>query len=152
MLPDLDAMAADMGAMPKLPKRSKGILNAKNVAALEAYFTAYEAWFERQPIVPHVSLSGRDCYALRCAITHQGSDQTDRQAAADAVRKFEFVGTSVDAIRFHNNLSGDKLQLDVRKFCNGICSAVEAWEAQTSGDPTIEAEKARLLKFLRFGV
>lgn len=152
MVPDIDAMAADLAAMPKTPKLLKGQSKKYDIASITRYIADTAAWMDRQPLIPYVSLSGRDCYALRCAITHQGSDQTDRQAAADVLRRFEFVASSIDAINFHNNLSGDQLQLDVTKFCNEICEAVIAWEAQTSGDPGIEAEKSRLLKILRFGV
>lgn len=99
--------------------------------------------------IPHVFLSGRDCYALRCAVTHQGSDQTDRQAARDALTRFQFV-VSKPSILVHNNLHGDMLQLDLREFCNDICVAVEAWVTQTAGDPGIEDEKSRLLKIYQF--
>ena len=129
--------------MPKTPKLLKGQSKKYDIASITRYIADTAAWMDRQPLIPYVSLSGRDCYALRCAITHQGSDQTDRQAAADVLRRFEFVASSIDAINFHNNLSGDQLQLDVTKFCNEICEAVIAWEAQTSA---IRGSKSREVK------
>ena len=115
------------------------------------------AWTEEchtymaRPKIPHVFLSARDCYALRCAMTHEGSDQTDRHRAADAVKRFEFV-ISPPGSCIHMNRHDDRLQLDVAVFCHDICTAVEAWEAATIDNPQIIAEKARLLSIVPFGV
>jgi hypothetical protein len=116
----------------------------------------YERWFKKwiEPKYtakyrtlpqPYVLLSAPDCYALRCALTHQGSGQTDRQKAADALTRFEFR-VSPPPTYVHMNQDNGTLQLDVAVFCSDICTAVEAWEAQTAGDPGIEAEKSKLLK------
>src|SRR5260221_10862247 len=39
----------------------------------------------------HVFLSGQDCYALRCAFLHEGSDDVTRQRARQALESFVFV-------------------------------------------------------------
>ena len=114
--------------------------------AVKAYHEAIRAFRER-PLEPFVFLSGSDCYALRCAVIHQGSDQTDRQTAADALKAFEFVVSGSNS--FHMNKMNDKLQLHVPTFCNDICEAVEMWDAQTADNPDITAEKSRMLKIFR---
>ena len=74
-----------------------------------------------------VLLSGSDCYALRCALSHQGSDDISTQRARDALNKFQFVASGG---RRHLNLDIDRarertaLQLDVGVFCEGVCLAV----------------------------
>lgn len=51
----------------------------------ETYFEALVAYKQGRSRIPHVFPSGSNCYALRCAVMHQGSNRIDGKAAADAL-------------------------------------------------------------------
>jgi hypothetical protein len=93
----------------------------------------YMAWFEKyladnykREIGPdrhlHVFLSGADCYALRCAILHEGITDITTQRCRDAVERFHFT-----VVGAHCNQFNFVLQLDVPTFCNDVCRAAERW-------------------------
>jgi hypothetical protein len=56
-----------------------------------------------------VFLSGNDCYALRCALSHQGADDITAQRAQQVIEKFQFVASRVG--RRHMNLYHDDARL-----------------------------------------
>jgi hypothetical protein len=81
----------------------------------------YAAWFEKyvQPKYTRsvgaereetVFLCGNDCYALRCAYLHEGSDDISAQLAKTAVEKFHFIGAPTGCV-IHCNMIDTKLQL-----------------------------------------
>ena len=82
----------------------------------------------------HKFLSGDDCYALRCALLHEGRDDTAAQRAADALTRFQFTAPQQGLV-LHCNQVGTKLQLQVDIFCRDMCHAVAQWvEAIPAGD------------------
>ena len=116
----------------------------------------YVSWFDRfvaanyiPEIGPsherHVFLSGRDCYALRCAFLHEGRDEISSQRAHEALERFKFAvtppGTTV-----HCNKSGSKLQLQVDIFCLQFVAGGEAWYQQIGTRPEVEARMSSLLR------
>ncbi|AFZ66057.1 hypothetical protein [Deinococcus peraridilitoris] len=103
--------------------------------------TRYIEWFDQyvQPKytsgvgpsrTPHVFLSGSDCYALRCAFLHEGSEQTPRGKIEPnrALDTFQFV-VSPPPSSVHMNQRDSKLQLDVRKFATDMVASVREWLA-----------------------
>ena len=95
----------------------------------------YETWFDgymlhRYTAHAHVFLSGADCYALRCALLHEGSDSTERQRARQALTRFRFV-VPRPGDRVHCNQVDSVLQLQVNVFCEEICEGVEEWSKRT---------------------
>jgi hypothetical protein len=93
----------------------------------------YAAWFERYMADnyrhaigsdpnPHTFLSGNDCYALRCALLHEGASDITTQRCREAVDKFHFT-----VVGSHCNQFDSILQLDVPTFCNEICDSTEKW-------------------------
>lgn len=93
----------------------------------------YAAWFEKylSGIYTYeypdgeikVFLSGDDCYALRCAMLHQGeADLAGQAARSKRISRFHFTIASC-----HGASVDDVLQLDVRRFCEDICNAVIKW-------------------------
>lgn len=83
---------------------------------------------ERGPSRPkRVFLNGEDCYALRCAFLHQGSDDISDQRIRKALNSFIFVQTPLQSIVIHCNLGGDTLQLQIDIFCEDIYSGVQQW-------------------------
>lgn len=72
--------------------------------------------------VPHVFLSGNDCYALRCAMLHEGGVDITTQQCREVLERFHFT-----VVGAHCNQFNSTLQLDVRTFCSDVCAAVERW-------------------------
>jgi len=94
----------------------------------------YKAWFDRflatkyrRPVggVEHTFLSSGDCYALRCALLHEGSTEISSQRARDVLGHFQFTISSRNSV--HLNQEGATLQIDIAIFCEEICEGVEQW-------------------------
>jgi hypothetical protein len=79
----------------------------------------------------HIFLKGEDCYALRCALLHEGTDDITEQRAQEAIESFNFV-VPPQGWTVHMNQSGNALQLQVDVFCKDICASVEEWLAENS--------------------
>ena len=88
----------------------------------ESIRTRYERWFERymlskysKPIgpeqTPHTFLSSSDCYALRCALLHEGRDVIKDQRAREMLRRFHFIEPPPKGGRIHLNQFNDVLML-----------------------------------------
>ncbi len=71
-------------------------------------------------------MQGEDCYALRCALLHEGTDDISEQRAQEVLENFKFV-VPPDGLIVHNNQSGKALQLQVDIFCRDICASVLDW-------------------------
>lgn len=102
-------------------------------------YSSKSAWDE-----PQVFLSGRDCYALRCAFSHEGREDVSEQRARDVLSRFTF-NTPHPNISIHCNRINDSLQLDVEEFATDICEAVEVWAAKNRWDPEISSRMAGLV-------
>lgn len=95
----------------------------------------------------HVFLSGKDAYALRCAVLHEGSDDVVNQRAHEALEKFRLTRPSeTGGLNSHNNQYGSLLQLQVPDFCEDICAGVESWLADTAADAAIATKLASMMK------
>ena len=116
----------------------------------------YAAWFDRyvRPKYTHkvgayghekVFLSGNDCYALRCAFLHEGTDNTQAQRAREAVEKFHFIVAPPGCV-IHCNSLGAKLQLQVDIFCEDIKQGVLSWLRDIETDVGKVASTQGLLK------
>ena len=86
----------------------------------------------KPPKVARIFLSGNDCYALRCAALHEGSnDISSGHKARERVESFCFIAPVFDdagnAKGPHNNMVMDVLQLRVDIFCQDIVNGVEEW-------------------------
>ncbi|MHB8472559.1 MAG: hypothetical protein ACYDC8_06865 [Gammaproteobacteria bacterium] len=94
----------------------------------------FVAWFDRylgpkyqHAIGPdktmHIFLNGNDCYALRCAVLHEGGSDITTQNRREVLEKMHFtVGHG------HCNQINSILQLDVPTFCTDVCDSVSKWE------------------------
>ncbi len=94
----------------------------------------YAAWFDKYMAHHYrfkvginqdqvILLSGNDCYALRCALLHEGGVDITTQKIRESLEKFHFTTTTV-----HGNRINTTLQLDVPTFCTQICSGAEQWQ------------------------
>lgn len=79
----------------------------------------------------HVFLQGEDCYALRCALLHEGSHDISEQRAQQVIENFNFV-VPPQGWEVHMNQMKNALQLQVDIFCRDICSSVHQWIADSS--------------------
>ena len=115
----------------------------------------YVAWFRKwvQPIYtkslradvgPHIFLSGDDCYALRCALLHQGEADISQQRAQKALESFRFLVPAPNHI-VHCNQNGAQLELQVDRFCHDICRGVEGWLAQVETNQEIQKRISQLI-------
>ncbi len=94
----------------------------KFVAWFERYLAdkyRHEIGSERQM---HTFLSGNDCYALRCAMLHEGGSDITTQHCQEALERLHFT-----VVGAHCNQINSVLQLDVPSFCNDVCDSVEHW-------------------------
>jgi hypothetical protein len=70
-------------------------------------------------------VKGEEVYLLRCAYLHEGSDELDpidRQNLKAVIEQFQFVVADR-----HLEKRGNTVLLDVKKFCEDMCSKVEEW-------------------------
>jgi hypothetical protein len=98
----------------------------------------YAAWFDefvgpkyRRPVGPdrqlHVFLSGNDCYALRCAVLHEGSADVTEQKARETLERFHFCTPGSRNNRWHRNQRDGALLLMVDEFATDVLEAARAW-------------------------
>ncbi len=108
----------------------------------ESWFEAYLSPFYKSPF--HGSdftfLSGRDCYALRCAYLHEGTDEVLRQRAREVVSRFAFTTTGSHCV-----LVDTVLLLNVQRFCADVCTGTESWARDVANDQAIQARVKELL-------
>ena len=114
----------------------------------------YVAWFNEyllhkyqshigQNETLHVFLSGNDCYALRCAMLHEGEFDITSQRARNVLESFQFV-VPKGGNYMHNNQYQCALQLQVDVFAEDICSAVEDWMQTRAADPDVSRRIAEM--------
>jgi hypothetical protein len=116
----------------------------------------YEKWFERYILdkysfhigpsrTLHVLLSPSDCYALRCALLHEGREEIIEQRAREALDRFHFIEPPQSG-RIHCNQFNNVLQLQVDIFCQDIINAVHAWLEDTKENKDIQQRLNSVLK------
>jgi hypothetical protein len=77
---------------------------------------------------PFTFLTSADCYALRCAYLHEGSDDVTNQNAREILEQFRFVAPE-GADRLHGIRRGNTLILQTDIFCEQMCDAVMEWHS-----------------------
>ncbi|MET7608965.1 hypothetical protein [Streptomyces avermitilis] len=74
-----------------------------------------------------VFLSGEDCYALRCALLHEGSADITSQPARDVLEHFHFSVPGHRNNVWHCNQVGGALLLAIDHFASDILNAARKW-------------------------
>ncbi|MDO8571760.1 MAG: hypothetical protein Q7R79_03715 [bacterium] len=91
----------------------------------------YSSWFESNLTQYKGFLSGNDCYALRCALLHQGKDDILDQGMRQTLEHYVFITSGSHCNLFKdcilNGVKKSFLQLNVQRFCEDMCIAVENW-------------------------
>jgi len=112
----------------------------------------YAAWFEKYLGCFYtegdtVFLAGYDCYALRCALLHEGvADLAEQDARTKAIARFHFTIATCDMV-----LDDDVLQLDVRDFCRYVIFGVFEWLKEFQTNDSDHIAKLDTLLFVHVG-
>jgi len=107
----------------------------------------YKDWFNKYMSAKYkhngtVFLSSDDCYAFRCALLHEGSDDITEQRSQKILEKFLFMTAGPHCTYMQDNyVNGQRvktsLQLRVDKFCEDICVSAELWLKDKSGNTIV---------------
>lgn len=109
----------------------------------------YEAWFDKYLLPAYKSsfhgpdftfLTGSDCYALRCALLHEGTDEVLRQRARDVVTRFAFSSAGS-----HRCMFGSVLLLNIQAFCGEVCAGTRQWIHDVSTNQDVQERLKELL-------
>lgn len=110
----------------------------------------YIEWFDKYlapvyttdfPQPGTVFLSGGDCYAFRCALLHEASDNITTQRLKETLKQFRFTTLGI-----HRLIGNDEvLVLDVKKFCEEMKGAVAVWQETTKGLPEVQQRISELI-------
>ncbi|EMK6986055.1 hypothetical protein ACOJUY_001349 [Vibrio alginolyticus] len=87
-----------------------------------------------------VFLTASDCWALRCSLLHTGADDITEQKAQDVLDKFIFTTMGMHRIKTDKILT-----LDVVKFCEEICEAVDSWYGPLVDDPLVRQSRDTII-------
>jgi hypothetical protein len=117
----------------------------------------YAAWFERylsdkygvDPYFGERWLAGDDCYALRCSVLHNASDDISEQPAQVVLERFVLFADSRHCQRW-SECSGmpELLVIDVSIFCRDLCDAARAW-AKDVADNLVIRKRIKEMLFIR---
>jgi hypothetical protein len=87
----------------------------------------------------HIFLAGDDCYALRCSLLHNGSDDKARVL----LERFMFVPPPSQG-SIHRNQFNSTLQLQVDKFGLEFVAAARAWWSGLADETRKNADKSMI--------
>lgn len=107
----------------------------------------YEKWFDvwvlkKYQIQGTTSLSGSDCYMLRCAALHQGR-MTHPNSAHNGVI---FLKPGAANAKFHNNILNGYLNIDIYDFCFDMVNSAADWFETVVGTDPFEANFSKSMQ------
>ena len=117
----------------------------------------YPKWFneyvgEKYKVVKpdgetHIFMTGNDCYALRCAFLHEGSNNVSEHGAREKITE-KFVLMYSQGISIHCCTYQGKIALMLPNFCNDIIDGVEKWMGiiENDKDETRKSKNNSLMK------
>jgi len=116
----------------------------------------YEEWFKKYMLhkysmqvganaTQHTFLSPSDCYALRCALLHEGREEIVEQRARDALDRFHFIEPPPGGM-IHCNQVNNILQLQVDIFCSDILGGLAQWQKDMAGNAEAQERVSYILK------
>lgn len=121
----------------------------------------YKDWFNRYISAKYIYsgrtfLSSNDCYAFRCALLHEGSDNIAGQKSRRILEQFLFMTSGPHCNYMRDNYVNcqrvkTSLQLRVDKFCEDICESVEQWLKDVSTDTAITNRNHETIKIYEPG-
>lgn len=116
----------------------------------------YERWFEKYMLPKYSSyvgpdrtlrvfLSPSDCYALRCALLHEGREEITEQSARKILDRFHFIEPPPNR-QIHCNQIDNVLQLQVDIFCNDVLSGLREWLQDIQNVSNVKQRIGNILK------
>jgi hypothetical protein len=93
-----------------------------------------------------IYMTGKDCYALRCALLHEGHQDLREQKPSEKLQKINFIVPNYKTNRHKINFSNIEYQLEVDKFCLDICSGAKQWLSDVSTTDEIQGRSKKLLE------
>ena len=117
----------------------------------------YERWFKKYMLpkysrciggdsTPHIFMSPSDCYALRCALLHEGREEITEQRARKALDRFHFIEPPPNCLIHCNEINNNVLQLQVNIFCNDVLSGLQEWLRDIQNDSNVKQRIGKILK------
>lgn len=109
----------------------------------------YRDWFDKYLATTYTSSIGEremvfmtsgDCWALRCSLLHEGSDDIGEQRAREILTRFRFTAHGSHRLRVDSILV-----LNTAEFCEEICLAVEAWTRDVSRNTDVQERIAAMV-------
>lgn len=93
----------------------------------------YEKWFDDNiPASYNKFMSGKDCYAFRCAILHEGTNSILKQSKRDIIDKFEILSKKesphliyMEGNTYNGVIQPTKLALNLHTFCNDLIDSAD---------------------------
>jgi len=112
--------------IPDICSRLSSVNNQTNGYKYAAWFNKYvgEKYKSTHPLTRKVDvfMDGDVCYALRCAMLHQGDVDLASQRVKTMISSIHFTAGSAHCTRIDSIL-----QLDTGLFCRDICLGVSDW-------------------------
>ena len=103
----------------------------------------YANWFDANLPDYKPFVSGKDCYALRCSLLHQGMAEISHQNQKELLDHILFMTSNAHLNVFKDAIiDGVKeafLQVSVAAFCEDLCVAAEKWLDVHAGDQAVQA-------------
>jgi len=108
----------------------------------------YARWFDKSFSLKEGDkiLAGDDCYALRCAITHEGRSDTSGQPAKDAIDKFHFVKPADDGSERRVQSLEGVFYIPIDIFARSMCAALTSWLSTKTNDADAQMRIRDLVK------
>lgn len=108
----------------------------------------YKAWCDQWLLPAYPLLTAADLWAMRCGVVHQGRSEHPNSQYSRVI----FTAPTPNRMTFHNNTVGDALNLDISTFCWDVTQAAVAWLNAHQGDPAVQANWPRLMRFYPQGI
>lgn len=99
--------------------------------------------------ITHVFLTGKDCYALRCALLHEGTPDVSNQKAKNIYDYYRFVMPVNKNWAVHCNRIGQILELQINIFADDIIQGAKQWLSDIKNDYQKQEKIANMLKIIK---
>ncbi len=127
-----------------MPDICGSIDEPSNKSSRDRYARWFDTWFQFKE--SNQVLAGNDCYALRCALIHEGRDVTNSQKAKKEIDKFHFVKPPTDGSTPYVTEIGGGFYIPVDMFASEMCAALSRWLSSKSKDVDAQERMGNLIK------
>lgn len=100
----------------------------------------YIDWYEKY--ILGLSLTGQDCYRLRCSLLHQASTIHPYSSFSRVI----FTFPTANRHTFHNNIMNEALNLDIPLFVQQLVGGVRTWTSDMNNNTNYTRNIANIVK------